>query len=562
VFRLRGGPPREVWLSLIVLVFTLGAFGAYGAGWLLREIWPALAQRNPDQFTIGSPVGGVYWLMLTLLPKYVYFRYPAKLLPLVALAISQLAARGLDEIAVRPRSRLRKVLFTLGCGSGVLAAALWFIGSRCSNDIAQRLFAWCAGPARFASIDWNDHLVGPFDAAGAYHDVLLALIQTAIVAIAGWWLLSRLAKDGRTQARWNICFVLLTAADVAFANGWLVATAPVDAWRGEPAIAALAQSNAASDASAVELPPRVLRANLATWRPASFSRTKSRTRPAEIIQWEHDTLFPKHHLANGLALVESYGSVKWADYDSLLSVAKQYGPQQPDKSLLPQPTALRLLGTEFLVLPEAHRPDFAHRIVSRGTAEGAALWRMNRTLPRAWIVHDVEVAPELPSRRRRASIDRRTYDVLFPEGRPRDFLKSAVIETNRPPPELKTTALLRPPSDLEVAAERCEITHYSPQRVVVQVDLNQAGLVVLSDAWDPGWRAFVTSGNSINDARIYRTNRVLRGVWLPAGKHTIEYRFRPQSFLCGALISCLSWTLLTIALIAGLRLNKRSWRAS
>jgi hypothetical protein len=436
------------------------------------------------------------------------------------------------------------------------------VGSSCSNDIAQRLFAWCVGPARFANIDWNDHLFGPFDATGAYLDVLLAFAQTAIVAIAGWWLIGRLAKDGATQERWKICLALLTAADVAFANGWLVATAPVDVWRGEPEIAALARSNAASDASVVELPPRVLRANLATWRPESFSTTKSPTRPAEIVEWERDTLFPKHHLANGLALVESYGSVKWADYDSLLSVAKQHGPQQPDKSLLPQPTALRLLGTEFLVLPEAHRPDFADRIVSGQMPEGAALWRMNRTLPRAWIVHDVEVASELPSRRRRASLDRRTYEVLFPEGRPRDFGKSAVIETNQPPAELNTRAMLRPTSDSEAAAERCEITHYLPQRVVLRVDLNQAGLVVLSDAWDSGWKAFVTSGNSTNDVPIYRTNRVLRGIWLPAGKHTIEYRFRSQSFFLGALISSLSWPLLTIALVVGLRLNKRSWRAS
>src|SRR5262245_341070 len=76
-FRLRNDDPRIVWLSIILLIFTLGAFGSYGVGWLLREIWPMFVSRNPNHITIESSVGGVYWLMLTLLPKYVYFRYPA-----------------------------------------------------------------------------------------------------------------------------------------------------------------------------------------------------------------------------------------------------------------------------------------------------------------------------------------------------------------------------------------------------------------------------------------------------------------------------------------------------
>ena len=97
-----------------------------------------------------------------------------------------------------------------------------------------------------------------------------------------------------------------------------------------------------------QVPPRVFRGNLASWRPPSFRQKMSPNRMAEVAQWEHDTLFPKYHLPSGISLVESYGSIKLMDYESLLFVAKQHGPRQPDKSLLPQPTALRLLGTEML----------------------------------------------------------------------------------------------------------------------------------------------------------------------------------------------------------------------
>jgi hypothetical protein len=39
-------------------------------------------------------------------------------------------------------------------------------------------------------------------------------------------------------------------------------------------------------------------------------------------------------------------------------------------------------------------------------------------------------------------------------------------------------------------------------------------------------------------------------VWLPAGDHTVEFRFQPRTFYCGAAISLVSWTLLgTLALL-------------
>src|SRR6185295_18357306 len=123
---------------------------------------------------------------------------------------------------------------------------------------------------------------------------------------------------------------------------------------------------------------------------------------------------------------------------------------------LPQPTALRLLEAEFLVLPDSQEPDFARRIdvgssmpregvasspraprellasleQSTNMPEGAALWRMDRTLPRVWLVHalDIETLPALPWPLRTRTIYERTEAVLFPAGKPRDFLHSAVVE--------------------------------------------------------------------------------------------------------------------------------------
>jgi hypothetical protein len=565
VIRLRSAPTHIVWLSWIVLLFTVGSFGTYGLGWLLRELWPALGNRNPDQLTIGSPVGGVYWLMLTLLPDYVYFRYPAKLLPLISLAISQLAAIGFDRAATQSASRLQRAIFIVGCGSAVIGVLVWCAGPKSCSHLAQQFFAACIGTAPFANIGWSDPSFGPFDATGAYYDVLFALIQTAIVALIAWWSFRKISS-GWTSAK--LLLVFLTGIEIAVANSWLVVTAPVDVWTKKPVLAESIRSHQTQVESDVGLSPRVFRANLASWRPANFAATSSGQRLAKIARWEHDTLFPKHPLLNQLSLVESYGSVKSADYESLLTVAKQHGPRQQDNTLLPQPSVLRLLGTDFLVLPQSHRLDFAERITDArletapGMPEGAALWQMTRTLPRMWIVHDVETVAELPQQRTKRATDERTYNTLFPGDRPRDFLRSATVETNEQligSDETSATDRGLPTSN---PAESCRITHYSPQRVVAEAQLDQPGLLILGDSWYPGWKAVVTSADGQREVPIYRTDRVLRGVWLPAGKHRIEYRFRSPTFRLGAIISALSWAILTAALMTGLLLHRRRSRST
>jgi uncharacterized membrane protein YfhO len=60
-----------------------------------------------------------------------------------------------------------------------------------------------------------------------------------------------------------------------------------------------------------------------------------------------------------------------------------------------------------------------------------------------------------------------------------------------------------------------------------------------------GWNAFV-DGKRVDYAKV---DYVLRGMYLPAGKHTIEFRFEPKSFAVGRMISiwCNSLVLMAIA---------------
>ena len=558
-FRLFRGDNRERWLSWLMLIFTLASFGFYGLGWLAIEIHGAFAKEG-SQLAVAPPVGGVYWFFVTCLPTYVYFRYPAKLLPLVSLGLSQLAAIGWDRAVSQRRAGIYRVLLWLGGASGVAAFVMW-----------------CVGPALFAKVSRGDSSLGPFDAQGAYYDILLALVQTAAVALTGRWLLRKAWDTPPEAGKWQTRLLMLTAAEVAVANAWLVVAAPADLWRNDSPVAAAVKSlTDESDAGGADVPPRVFRANLAGWRPPSFRQKSSPNRMAEVAQWEHDTLFPKYHLPSELSLVESYGSIKLMDYESLLYVAKQYGPRQPDKTLLPQPTALRLLGTTALVLPEkyqaeefaemTHRSPHAPREDSMSRSEistvnwpeSAAVWRMKRTLPRSWIVREIETLPPLPFPLRIEAADVRSMEVLFPGKKPRDFGRVAVVETEEPLASWSTSVA----GNNDEASDKSAITHYDPQRVVIEATLARPGLLVLSDAWYPRWKAYISANGATAEATIYRTNRVLRGVWLEAGKQTVEFRFEPASFVRGVWISGASWMVVAIVSAALLWRQSRVHKSS
>ncbi len=86
---------------------------------------------------------------------------------------------------------------------------------------------------------------------------------------------------------------------------------------------------------------------------------------------------------------------------------------------------------------------------------------------------------------------------------------------------------------------------HAANRVTITADLQCRGMVVLTDAWYPGWRATV-DGKS---ARIYEVDGGVRGVIADAGRHVIEMRYRPWSIILGGALTALAAFL---ALLAGL----------
>ena len=83
---------------------------------------------------------------------------------------------------------------------------------------------------------------------------------------------------------------------------------------------------------------------------------------------------------------------------------------------------------------------------------------------------------------------------------------------------------------------RATILHEVPKRISLALDMTTPGLVVLTDRWDPGWAAYL-NGESVP---ILTADHALRGVVVPAGKGTLEFRYEPASFRLGLGLATLA----------------------
>jgi uncharacterized membrane protein YfhO len=76
--------------------------------------------------------------------------------------------------------------------------------------------------------------------------------------------------------------------------------------------------------------------------------------------------------------------------------------------------------------------------------------------------------------------------------------------------------------------------------------MSAPGFVVLVDAYDPGWRVTVDG----RPAEVLRADVALRAVATTAGRHVVEYLYRPRSITGGLAVSGLA-LLAAMAVAAG-----------
>jgi uncharacterized membrane protein YfhO len=91
----------------------------------------------------------------------------------------------------------------------------------------------------------------------------------------------------------------------------------------------------------------------------------------------------------------------------------------------------------------------------------------------------------------------------------------------------------------------------------VTATAKREGLLVVSDAWYPGWTATVDG----KPADVERVNYVFRGVRVGPGAHRVEFAYRPLSWRIGWIVSLLAVLAIAAAGLAPRRLRRGARRA-
>src|SRR5262249_30406401 len=140
------------------------------------------------------------------------------------------------------------------------------------------------------------------------------------------------------------------------------------------------------------------------------------------------------------------------------------------------------------------------------------LYKISGSVPRTYVVNKGKVVKEF------ADVLRSLSDPEF------DPAEEVVVEDN---------VIIQPNRPLQATAT---IVRYEDTVVVIHVNSNDDGVLVLADSYYPGWHAHVDGKKT----KILRANHFFRGVSIPAGRHVVEFKYDPQSFRLGLFVSLLT----------------------
>jgi len=496
-----------------VLAFSsLAALGGFGAVGAVRHVIARTTGATDVAFSLpGDEVGGIYWMLVSCVPGYSGFRYPAKWLAIFALALSQLAASGFDAILRDSRNLRLVVQLIMGLGgSAVLATvvAVSFAGE-------------------------SPHLI----LAGGILAFVVAALATGIAGLARW------GRIGHPLA----CAMLvgLTAVDLVVAGRFFISTSPFTALvEGGTAVDTLLQQRL-PDLAAASAVPRLSAIDNVIHLPMTDD-------PSDRALIAGMAMRGNTPLLHRWGKIGEPSTAMVADLERFFQTSRAYGESRVFSRRMFDSAAV-----EFFVVPLEPPSGFPlseferdwSDAQKRGVDEGPVPigTRMPGTLalpagvseedafvkyirndsaePRARIAQRVLRGDPVRDQTDRAHAALMA-SIAFPNPRIPVLGSTVVVETATPVVLPDRTAL-QPPA----ASEMCRVVVDEPRRVVVEATLAAPGLVVLGDTFHPDWGLRVRS----NDGQprkhdVLRVNRIHRGCILPAGNHLLEYTHTSAMF--------------------------------
>ena len=93
------------------------------------------------------------------------------------------------------------------------------------------------------------------------------------------------------------------------------------------------------------------------------------------------------------------------------------------------------------------------------------------------------------------------------------------------------------------------LTDYKPNHLTYSAKTTKNSLAVFSEIYYPeGWNVYIDGEKSDH----IQVDYVLRAMVIPAGEHTIEFKFEPKVYFVGEKISAVSMIILLLLVLGGL----------
>jgi hypothetical protein len=227
-------------------------------------------------------------------------------------------------------------------------------------------------------------------------------------------------------------------------------------------------------------------------------------------------LQPSFNLLFGLESPDGYANLVPRYYETVWGSEKQPGIRSnrhlETGELEPEVAAmLRLFNVRYVLSATPIRSPVLRQVGQ--SPEGVGIHEIDDPLPRAFVVGEVARAKDDEAALRA---------IAAPDF---DATGKAVIVGD----DLALPSEAAPSRNVRWIARKNTET-------ILRATLEHPGLLVVSDAYYPGWRVSIDGA----PARLHRVNVMMRGVEVPAGEHEVVFRFRPASLATGCLLSAVA----------------------
>ncbi len=191
----------------------------------------------------------------------------------------------------------------------------------------------------------------------------------------------------------------------------------------------------------------------------------------------------------------------------------------------------QLCGIQFIVTPgEIEDPDL--ELIHEGPVR---VYRYRKPHPQAWLVRRAHFVPDPQAQL--IAVKQRNF-------RPD---QEAVVDAPLPSLSSKKAGINKAVEGPFLGAQPRDVVavHRRFNETIVHVNAKAPALLVMADAYYPGWKAYLDGKPS----PIMRANFAFRAVAVPAGEHEIVFRYEPSYWRPGVALMLLGCVLLLFLLL-------------